>query len=69
MKLITISLLFIITTFNNLDTNVYICGPTGAKKYHYTNSCRGLNNCRHELKKVSVKQAQDYGLTLCGWED
>lgn len=54
---------------SNLDINVYICGPTGAKKYHFTNSCRGLSNCKHELKKVSLKQAHDYGLTLCGWED
>jgi hypothetical protein len=48
---------------------VYICGPTGAKKYHYNENCRGLTACRHVLTKVTLSQAQGYGLTLCGWED
>tara|TARA_R110002126_G_scaffold282681_1_gene431246 strand:+ start:8459 stop:8605 length:147 start_codon:yes stop_codon:yes gene_type:complete len=48
---------------------VYICGPRGAKKYHYTENCRGLSACIHGIVKTSLSQAQNYGLTLCGWED
>jgi hypothetical protein len=48
---------------------VYICGTTGAKKYHYSENCRGLNACKHEIVTVALSEAQGYGLTLCGWED
>ncbi|WP_456312544.1 hypothetical protein [Pseudomonas shirazensis] len=69
MKFITILLFIFLTSFCPPETSVYICGPTGAKKYHYKEHCRGLTACRHVLTKVSVSQAQSYGLTLCGWED
>ncbi|MCC9071446.1 hypothetical protein LNQ49_07575 [Flavobacterium sp. F-65] len=69
MKFI-ISIFFItLTSFNFVETNVYICGLRGAKKYHYNESCRGLVACKSQTTKVSLKQAQGYGLTLCGWED
>ncbi|MEL1255985.1 hypothetical protein AAEO57_19500 [Flavobacterium sp. DGU38] len=63
------SLLLILLSFQPVENNVFICGPTGAKKYHYKENCRGLTACRHQLTKVSLSQAQGYGLTLCGWED
>jgi hypothetical protein len=69
MKYIVILLLILLSSFSTVETNVYICGPTGAKKYHYKEHCRGLTACRHELTRVSLSQAQGYGLTLCGWED
>ena len=69
MKDIIILLFMVLSTLCSFETNVYICGPTGAKKYHYKEHCRGLTACRHELTKVSLSQAQGYGLTLCGWED
>jgi hypothetical protein len=69
MKYIVILLLILLSSFSTVETSVYICGPTGAKKYHYKEHCRGLTACRHELTKVSLSQAQAYGLTLCGWED
>lgn len=69
MKDIIILLFMVLSTLCPFETNVYICGPTGAKKYHYKEHCRGLTACRHELTKVSLSQAQGYGLTLCGWED
>lgn len=69
MKLIVFLcfLSFAVSTF--LETHVYICGVSGAKKYHYTQTCRGLNACKHEIVKVTISQAKGYGLTLCGWED
>ncbi|HEY1195285.1 hypothetical protein [Flavobacterium sp.] len=66
----TLLLLFVFaTSFRAPETNVYICGSTGAKKYHYNENCRGLRSCSHETVKTSIKKAQGLGLTLCGWED
>ncbi|MFD1602597.1 hypothetical protein ACFSJW_20110 [Flavobacterium artemisiae] len=66
----TILLLFVfMASFRTPDANVYICGTTGAKKYHLKENCRGLSSCRSEILKKSVRQAQGLGLTLCGWED
>jgi hypothetical protein len=69
MKDIIILLFIVLSSFSLVETNVFICGPTGAKKYHYKEHCRGLTACRHTLTKVPLSQAQGYGLTLCGWED
>ncbi|GAA3749660.1 MULTISPECIES: hypothetical protein [Flavobacterium] len=66
----TLLLLFVFcTSFSSIETNVFICGPSGAKKYHYNENCRGLSSCSHGVVKTSLKQAQGLGLTLCGWED
>jgi hypothetical protein len=68
MKLIII-LVLLQTTFSITETKVYMCGITGAKKYHYSENCRGLNACKHEIVKATLSEAQGYGLKLCGWED
>lgn len=66
----TLLLLFVFcTSFSPIETNVFICGSSGAKKYHYKENCRGLSSCSHGVVKISLKQAQGLGLTLCGWED
>lgn len=66
----TLLLLFIFyTSFYPVEDNVFICGPTGAKKYHYNENCRGLSSCSHGTVKTTLKQAKGLGLTLCGWED
>jgi len=31
--------------------------------------CRGLNACKHQVVKKTIKEAKDLGLELCGWED
>lgn len=69
MKFILIILLISLTSAKPLDTKVYICGLRGAKKYHLKEYCRGLGACKREIIKVNLKEAQNYGLTLCGWED
>ena len=50
-------------------TKVYVCKSTGAKKYHFNESCRGLKQCTHEVVTMTVKEAERKGLGLCGWED
>lgn len=62
-------LLFFTTSVKPIESEVYICGSKGAKKYHFSKSCRGLSNCKHQVYKKSLKEAKSYGLTLCGWED
>jgi len=60
-----------VDSFENESTseNVYICNSSGAKKYHYKKKCRGLSNCKKEIKEVSLERASELGRTLCGWED
>lgn len=55
--------------FNFPEAQVYICNSSGAKKYHYKKNCRGLSNCKKEIKEVSLERASELGRTLCGWED
>ncbi|KAF2517196.1 hypothetical protein [Flavobacterium foetidum] len=62
-------ILFFLTSFRPQEKKVYLCGSSGAKKYHLKETCRGLSSCRSEIVKTSLKQAQGYGLTLCAWED
>ncbi|UOK42474.1 MULTISPECIES: hypothetical protein [Flavobacterium] len=57
----------VLTSFSSSE--VYICASPNAKKYHYNENCRGLSNCKHEIKKVSKSEALDKGLGLCGYED
>jgi hypothetical protein len=66
-----ITLLFICTinVQSFIATDVYICDSKGAKKYHYSKTCRGLNACKHQVIKKTKSDAQNLGLTLCGWED
>lgn len=59
----------LISAFSNNNSKVYICGPQGAKKYHYSSSCRGLSACKNKINEVSKDKAISLGLTLCGWED
>lgn len=70
MKLIITLLFFITINIPSFNSNeVYICGPKGAKKYHLSKACRGLSNCKHEVVKKTKSDAENLGLTLCGWED
>jgi hypothetical protein len=68
IKILLLLLVFTLTSFTT-ETKVFICGPRGAKKYHYSEDCRGLGNCKHQITKVTLSEAKGYGLDLCGWED
>jgi hypothetical protein len=68
-SLITLLFLISINFQSYVATDVYICDSKGAKKYHYSKTCRGLSTCKHEIVKKSKSAAQNLGLTLCGWED
>ena len=51
------------------ETEVYVCTGPSSKKYHYSNSCRGLSRCSKSIVKVKLSKAKEMGRTLCGWED
>jgi hypothetical protein len=52
------------------NTKVYICVSEGAYAYHYDKDCRGLKNCKHDIKEVTLDEAFKKGKKkLCGWED
>lgn len=40
-------------------TYVYICTGSSSTKYHKTASCRGLNNCKGKIIKVSRTVAEE----------
>lgn len=46
-------------------TNVYICTGKYAKVYHSKKNCRGLNNCKGEIKYITLDQAKDQGKRAC----
>ena len=55
-------------TASDSKTQVYICKSSGAKRYHFSATCRGIKRCTHEVAKVSVETAKGYGLSVCGYE-
>jgi len=50
------------------ENHVYICKSQIAAKYHYSETCDGLNNCRHEVNQVLVEEARRLGYQLCDFE-
>lgn len=58
-----------LTSFSKVEDDVYICGSKVATKYHYSETCRGLNACKHQIVKVTLKEVKNIKLTLCGCED
>jgi len=69
MKIAIIFVFIVFFTTSTEDKDVYLCGPNGAKKYHFSETCRGLSNCKHEITKKKLSEAKNLGLTICGWED
>lgn len=54
------------TTIQTKGTTVYICNSSGAKVYHSSQNCRGLNNCTHGVIAVSQTDAiNKYGRRAC----
>jgi hypothetical protein len=68
-KLLALACLVTLTSFHLPTTYVYLCDSEGGKKYHFTESCRGLSNCKHRIVKVTLEEAKGLGKGLCGWED
>ena len=48
------------------NDTVMICVSSTAHKYH-AKRCRGVKACTHEIKKVTIAEAEDLGKTPCGF--
>lgn len=44
---------------------VYVCKSASATRYHDSEECWGLNQCKSRIEKVSVEEAEDMGYTPC----
>lgn len=47
------------------EATVYICVSENSKRYHCNRNCRGLNNCEHTIREVTVSKAKSLGRTPC----
>jgi len=52
---------------DNVENTVYICTGQYAKAYHKSRNCRGLGNCRGDIKQVSIEEAKRMERTPCGY--
>lgn len=50
------------------SAKVYICLSAGSYAYHFTMDCRGIKQCKHDIKAVTLSEAISLGRKPCGWE-
>ena len=44
---------------------VYVCMGSNATRYHKTDECPSLGNCKGGVKAISIEKAQDMGRAPC----
>lgn len=64
-NLILISSVILFGFTSSVQTTVYICLSKDAKKYHFSQSCRGIQKCTHTVKQTTVQDAKNKGYTAC----
>jgi hypothetical protein len=47
--------------------DVYVCTGRYAKRFHCDENCRGLGNCKGEIRLVPISTAKKQGKTPCGY--
>lgn len=55
-----------VATEDNGD-EVYVCTGKYAKRFHCDEDCKGLRSCRGEVVTMSIEEAEEQGLTPCGY--
>ena len=53
-----------IATVAMRDT-VYICDSEGAKRFHASDTCKGLSNCGSDIITLTREDAENTGRTYC----
>lgn len=48
------------------ENQVLVCISSTSHRYH-THYCRGLKECTHEVKEVTLEEAKSMGRTPCGY--
>lgn len=62
-------LLFIFVSCASIkEHQVYVCEGEYAKKYHYSQNCYGLNNCKQKITLVTQEEAEKIGMKICELE-
>ena len=46
---------------------IYVCTGRHAKRFHCDEDCKGLQSCRSEIVIMTIEEAEDLGLTPCGY--
>ncbi len=69
MKNLHLIIAVIALTSFTAEDEVYMCTSKNAKKYHLSETCKGLSKCKADIEKVVLSEAQKQGRTLCGYED
>ena len=49
------------------SSDVYVCTGRYAKRFHNDEECKGLQSCRSEIVTMSIEEAENLGLTPCGY--
>ncbi|MBO4588406.1 MAG: hypothetical protein J5711_05840 [Bacteroidales bacterium] len=47
------------------EVYVYVCTGSSSKRYHNNTQCRGLQNCKGEIRRVTLSQAKEANRTPC----
>lgn len=47
------------------STKAFICTSKVAKKYHLNSKCRGLKNCKSEIRQTTIAEAKSVNKTAC----
>ena len=64
LSLVTIGFYF----YTDHWAKAYICDKGSARKYHLSNKCPALKNCKDQFVQTTVIEAEKNGKTLCGFE-
>ena len=49
------------------EAQVLVCKSPYAARFHLDKDCVGLNKCKREIISVTKSQAEEEGLTCCGF--
>lgn len=49
-------------------SKAYICDKGSARRYHLSNKCPALKNCKDQFVQTTIAEAEKNGKTLCGFE-
>ena len=48
-----------------MSDTVYVCTSEGAKRFHATDTCKGLSNCGEEIVPATREEAEKKNRTYC----
>lgn len=47
------------------DDSVWICTSSGAKRFHASDTCKGLSNCGEDIIRITRDEAEFENRTFC----